>query len=124
VTGPAAPAPGAEDGEAGAHGGDEPDQGLLATVGVRLLELAELPRVLERLKLWNGNAVPKWLKARVERDWREREQTQERIAELEKQRWELLRNRTAVGVRAEAQSAARDGVERIVDVLAGVLRLA
>jgi transposase len=67
-------------------------KGLLATVGVRLAELAELPRVLERLKLWNGNAVPKWLKARVEREWREREQLQERIAELEKQRRELLRN--------------------------------
>lgn len=67
-------------------------KGLLATVGVRLKEIAELPRVLERLRLWNGEPLPKWLKARVERDWREREQLQGRIAELEKQRRELLRN--------------------------------
>jgi transposase len=67
-------------------------KGLLATVGVRLAELADLARVLERLKLWNGNPLPQWLKARVERDWRDREQMQERIAELEKQRRQLLRN--------------------------------
>jgi transposase len=66
-------------------------KGLLATVGVRLADTAELPRMLERLRLWNGNPLPRWLKARLERDWREREQLQERIAELEKQRKELLR---------------------------------
>jgi len=49
-------------------------KGLLATVGVRLKEISQLPRVLERLRLWNGNPLPQWLKARVERDWREREQ--------------------------------------------------
>jgi transposase len=67
-------------------------KGLLATVGVRLKEIADLPGVLERVRLWNGEAVPKWLKARVERDWQEREQFQQRIAALEKQRRELLRN--------------------------------
>jgi len=66
-------------------------KGLLATVGVRLAEITELPRVLDWLKLWNGRALPKWLKARVERDWQEREQMQQRIAELEKQRKQLLR---------------------------------
>jgi transposase len=66
-------------------------KGLLATVGVRLKEIAELPRVLERLRQWNGNPVPKWLKARVERDWQERERLDQRISELEKQRRELLR---------------------------------
>ena len=67
-------------------------RGLLATVGVRLKEIAELPRVLERVRLWNGEPLPRWLKARVERDWQEREQLQQRIAALEKQRRELLRN--------------------------------
>lgn len=67
-------------------------KGLLATVGVRLKEIAELPRMLERVRLWNGEPLPKWIKARVERDWKEREQLEERIAELEKQRRELLRN--------------------------------
>ena len=66
-------------------------KGLLATVGVRVKEIADLPRVLERARLWNGESLPKWLKARLERDWREREQLQQRIAELEKQRRELLR---------------------------------
>lgn len=66
-------------------------KGLLATVGVRVKEIAELPRVLERVRLWNGEPLPKWLKARLERDWQEREQLQQRIAELEKQRKELLR---------------------------------
>jgi transposase len=67
-------------------------KGLLATVGVRLKEIVELPRVLERLRLWNGKELPRWLKARVEQDWQEREQLQRRIAELEKQRRELLRS--------------------------------
>ncbi len=72
-------------------------KGLLATVGVRQAEIPELPRVLERLRLWNGEKLPKWLKARVERDWQEREQMQQRIAALEKQRGELLRSATDVG---------------------------
>jgi transposase len=67
-------------------------QGLLATVGVRLKEIADLPRMVERLRLWNGKPLPHWLKARVERDWEERERLGQRIAELEKQRRELLRN--------------------------------
>ena len=66
-------------------------KGLLATAGVRVKETAELPQVLERARLWNGDPLPQWLKARVERDWQEREQLQQRIATLEKQRRELLR---------------------------------
>jgi transposase len=72
-------------------------KGLLATVGVRLKEIADLPRVLERLRQWNGDPLPRWLKARVERDCKEREQLQQRIAELEKQRGELLRKGTDSG---------------------------
>jgi transposase len=66
-------------------------KGLLATVGVRLPAITELPRVLDRLRLWNGSELPKWLKARVGRDWQERERLEQRITELEKQRRELLR---------------------------------
>lgn len=66
-------------------------KGLLATVGVRVKETAELPQILERARLWNGNPLPQWLKARLERDWQERGQLQQRIAALEKQRRELLR---------------------------------
>lgn len=66
-------------------------KGLLATVGVRVKQIAELPQILERARLWNGKALPKWLKARVERDWKAREELERRIAELEKQRRELLR---------------------------------
>jgi transposase len=66
-------------------------KGLLATVGVRMKEIAELPQVLERVRLWNGEPLPQWLKARVEREWQEREHLQQRISTLEKQRRELLR---------------------------------
>ena len=66
-------------------------KGLLATVGVRLVELTELPRLLEHLRQWNGEPVPTWLKARVERDCKEREELGQRIAGLEKQRMDLLR---------------------------------
>lgn len=66
-------------------------KGLLATVGVRLSEMKQLPQQLEQVRLWNGNELPKGLRARVGRDWREREQISERIAQLEKQRRQLLR---------------------------------
>jgi transposase len=72
-------------------------KGLLATVGVRLTELSELPRVLAEQRLWNGKPLPKWLKERLERDWQEREQMQARIAGLEKQRRELLRSASDAG---------------------------
>jgi transposase len=72
-------------------------KGLLATVGVRLAEITELPRLLEQLRLWNGKALPQWLKARVGRDWQEREDLERRIKELEKQRRELLRRGTDSG---------------------------
>jgi len=66
-------------------------RGLLATVGVWLKEIGELPRVIDQVRLWNGEGVPQWLKARVERDWEEREQVERRIAALEKARGKLLR---------------------------------
>jgi transposase len=72
-------------------------KGLLTTVGVRLKEIEELPRMLGRLRMWSGEELPKWLRARVERDWQEREQMQERIAGLEKQRRELLRSAEDAG---------------------------
>lgn len=72
-------------------------RGLLATVGVRLEQIADLPRVLERLRQWNGDPLPRWLKARVERDCKEREQLEQRIDELERQRGELLRKGTDSG---------------------------
>lgn len=78
-------------------------KGLLATVGVRLKEIAELPRVLDGARLWNTEPLPKWLKARLERDWQERERLQERVAELEKQRRELLRKGTDSGSKCARQ---------------------
>lgn len=72
-------------------------KGLLATVGVRLAEITELPRVLAGQRLWNGNALPKWLRARLERDWQEWEQMQQRIGALEKQCRELLRSASDAG---------------------------
>jgi transposase len=78
-------------------------KGLLVTVGVQLAEITELPQVLERGRQWNGEELPKWLKARVERDWQEREQLEQRIAELEKQRRELLRSATDAGSQCARQ---------------------
>jgi transposase len=78
-------------------------KGLLATVGVRLTEITELPQELERLRLWNGEELPKCLRARVERDWQEREQMQQRIAALEKQRRELLRSARDAGSQCARQ---------------------
>jgi transposase len=72
-------------------------KGLLATVGVRVKDILELPQVLERARLWNGEPLPRWLKARVEREWEERERVGQRIAALEKQRRELLRKGTDSG---------------------------
>lgn len=72
-------------------------RGLLATVGVQLPEIGDLGRVLERVRLWNGEALPKWLKARLEREWGEWEHLGQRIAGLEKQRKELLRKGTDSG---------------------------
>jgi len=72
-------------------------KGLLATVGVRVKDIMELPQVLERARLWNGEPLPRWLKARVEREWEERERVGQRIAALEKQRRELLRKGTDSG---------------------------
>ena len=66
-------------------------KGLLATVGVRLKEITDLPRVLERARTWNGKPLLPGLKERLERDWREWEQLEARVSELEKQRRKKLR---------------------------------
>jgi transposase len=78
-------------------------KGLLATVGMRLKEIAELPWMLEHGRQWNGDALPKWLKGRVEREWQEREQMQRRIAELEKQRREQMREAKDAGTECARQ---------------------
>lgn len=72
-------------------------RGLLATVGVWVKEITEVPRLLERVRLWNGKGLPRWLKERVQRDWEEREQVERRIAVLEKERGKLLRSGTDQG---------------------------
>lgn len=92
-------------------------KGLLATVGVRLSQMTDLPQQLEQMRLWNGDELPKGLRARVERDWREREQIQERIADLEKQRRQLLRE-----AKDEATQCARELIRlRGIGVNAGWL---
>jgi transposase len=85
-------------------------KGLLATVGVRLAEITELPQVLERVRQWDGKALPQFLKARVERDWQEREQMQQRIACLEKQRRELLGSAKDEGTQCARKLYALRGI--------------
>jgi transposase len=72
-------------------------KGLLVTVGVCLREISQLPRVLAEQRLWNGKPLPNRLRERLERDWQEREQMQQRIAGLEKQQRELLRSASDSG---------------------------
>lgn len=72
-------------------------RGLLATVGVRLTKIEELPEVLEQGRMWNGEKLPPTLRSRLERDWEEREHLNQRVAALEKQRRQLLRKAKDAG---------------------------
>lgn len=83
---------------------------LLATVGVRLAEITELPQVLERVRNWDGKALPQFLKARLERDWQEREQMQHRIAQLEKQRRQLFGSAKDEGTQCARKLYALRGI--------------
>lgn len=66
-------------------------KGLLFKVGVKLEDLRDLPAQLKRIRLWNGEAVPQALAARLERDWRMVEQLTERIKAIGEERRRLLR---------------------------------
>jgi transposase len=72
-------------------------KGLLAAQGVAVAEMKDLLRVLEGVRLWNGEALPEKLRARLEREWRHAAQLTERLGELRSERRKLLRDATDAG---------------------------
>jgi transposase len=76
-------------------------KGYLFNQGVRLQRIRELPRVLERARLWDGNPIPERLRRRLEREWQHFEFLQRQILELESEH------------REEAATSRSRGAERI-----------
>lgn len=66
-------------------------KGLLFKKGINLTDLRELPAQLPRLRLWNGEALPKWLTERLQREWRKVEHLTEQIREIRAERRRLLK---------------------------------
>jgi transposase len=66
-------------------------QGLLATQGVGLKALKDLPQQLEEVRLWNGQALPSGLRASLEREWEQVLLLRQRIQQLEGERRRRLR---------------------------------
>ena len=66
-------------------------KGLLAKCGISLPDLKDLPARLPKLRLWNGEPLPKALTERLQREWRKVEQLAEQISEITAQRRRMLR---------------------------------
>jgi transposase len=64
---------------------------LLFSQGVRLVQMKELPQLLGSMRLWNGKPLPKHLRARIEREWKQVVLLTEKIKELTAERRKLLR---------------------------------
>lgn len=69
-------------------------KGLLFKVGVKLENLCGLPAQLKKIRLWNGEPLPKGLADRLEREWRMAEHLTERIKAIVAERRRLLRDAT------------------------------
>lgn len=67
-------------------------QGLLAKHGISLPDLKDLPSKLPKLRLWNGDPLPKGMVERLRREWRQVEQLAEQIREIRAERRRLLRD--------------------------------
>lgn len=66
-------------------------KGLLATQGIHLPDLRELPEQLRRLRLWNGKELPQGLVRRIEQEWQKVMQLKGQIGEMLKERRRLLK---------------------------------
>jgi transposase len=64
---------------------------LLFKEGIHLTNLGDLPAQLPRLRLWNGEALPKGLVERIGREWQKVVQLTEQIRAIEKERRRLLK---------------------------------
>jgi transposase len=77
-------------------------RGLLATHGVRLGRSIDLSGDrLERMRLWDGSALPVGLRSRLERDWTQLAQLTSRKRELERQRRSALSDERSEGALAQ-----------------------
>jgi transposase len=66
-------------------------KGLLASQGVPLLQIKDLPAHLAAARLWDGSELPPRLRARLLRDWEARSACTSRIHALKRERRALLR---------------------------------
>lgn len=66
-------------------------KGLLAAQGVPLARLPDFPTHLVKARLWNGDALPALLRARLQREWDTVQQYTLRIRALKKERRALLK---------------------------------
>jgi transposase len=67
-------------------------KGLLVSQGVRLPVGADFEERLEKVRLWDGSAVPRGLRSRVEQEYACRKFVNEQILKLEAERREMIRN--------------------------------
>jgi transposase len=67
-------------------------KGLLANHGLRINLKGDVPGQLERLRQWDGNALPPGLRARLDREWERVQFYTDLIGRLEKERRELARH--------------------------------
>ena len=65
-------------------------KGLLANQGAEIDLQGDVPWQLERMRMWDGSALPPMLKARLEREWTRAEYLREQLKELEGERLEIL----------------------------------
>jgi transposase len=82
-------------------------KGLLFKVGVKLENLRDLPTQLKKIRLWNGEPLPKSLAKRLEREWCMSEHLTERIKEIVAERRRLLR---------EAKDAATECTRELIQL--------
>jgi transposase len=69
-------------------------KGLLFKVGVNLRNLRDLPAQLKRIRLWNGEALPRGLTERLQREWQKVEQLSEQIRVISAERRRLMKDAT------------------------------
>lgn len=78
-------------------------KGLLFKHGINLKELKDLPAQLPRLRMWNGKELPKWITARLQREWKKVEQLTEQIQVMVAERRKLLRATKNEAMRSQAK---------------------
>jgi transposase len=83
-------------------------KGLLYKHGIELKELKELPAQLPRLRLWNGEPVPKWMTQRLQREWRKIQELTAQIKEIRAERRRLLKE-----AKDEAAECARKLIQLV-----------